>query len=239
MKTITRKSEVRSELETCALVFKKSGLDALVEEVHRRLLLNKVKFPLLEFAATELSELIPDQEQLDFCDKIERFRTIGGNVILGIMLQLRLKTHLEQSFEKAAQYISNSEEWYVSDIIGERVFGYALLNWPDPVLPYLRKYANHENNMVQRSTGAGMHYAIKKGLAKAFTIPVFELLISKASITDYEAKRGIGWAAKTMARFHPDVVGQYRQEIESKNTGQWFRTKVKIGLARNRHAKGN
>ncbi len=239
MKTITRKSEVRSELETCALVFKKSGLDALVKEVHQRLLLNKIKFPLLEFATTELSELIPDEEQLDFCDKIERFQTIGGNVILGIILQLRLKAHLEQSFEKAAEYISNSEEWYVSDIIGERVFGFALLTWPDPVLPVLQDYANHKNNMFMRSTGAGMHYAIKKGLPKKFAKPVFELLLSKASITDYQAKRGIGWAAKTMARFHPDVVNRYKDEIEAKETGQWFRTKVRIGLGRHRYDQRN
>ena len=239
MEVITRKSEVRSELEACTLVFQKSGIEALVHEVYERLLLRKVKFPLLEFSAREIFDLIPNKDQLSFCDKIERFQTIGGNVILGIMLQLRLKEHLEQSFEKAAEYISNSKEWYVSDIIGERVFGFSLLNWPDPVLPLLKKYANHENNMVQRSTGAGMHYAIKKGLDKAFTMPVFELLLSKASITDYEAKRGIGWAAKTMARFHPDVVKKYHQEIESKSTGQWFRTKINIGLARNQYAKGN
>ena len=239
MEVITKKSDIRLKLEACNKVFKESGLNALVEEVHQRLLLNKVKFPLLEFATTELFELIPNQEQLDFCDKIERFQTIGGNVILGIILQLRLKAHLEQSFEKAAEYISNSEEWYVSDIIGERVFGFALLTWPDPVLPVLQDYANHKNNMVMRSTGAGMHYAIKKGLPKEFAKPVFELLLSKASITDYQAKRGIGWAAKTMARFHPDVVNRYKDEIEAKETGQWFRTKVRIGLGRHRYDQRN
>lgn len=239
MEVITKKSDIRSKLEVFNEVFRSSGLDALVHEVHQRLLLAKVKFPLLEFASHELFNLIPEKEQLLFCDKIEEFKTEGGNVILGIILQLRLKNHLEESFQKAAEYISNSEEWYVSDIIGERVFGFALLNWPDPVLPLIRNYINHPNNMIVRSTGAGIHYAIKKGLPKNFAAPVFELLLAQAGIKDYQAKRGIGWAAKTMARFHPDVVTLYKDQIESSKIGQWFRTKVRIGLGRHRYDQRN
>lgn len=239
MDTITRKSDLKLILENCSDLYQSEGLDSLVDGVFQQVLSLKVKFPLLEYAASEFFELIPEDEHLVFCDAIESLNTIGGNVILGIILQKRLKKHFEESFQKAAQYISNSEEWYVSDLIGERVFGYGLLTDSEKALPLIRSYAFHENNMVQRSTGAGMHYAIKKGLKKEFAKPVFELLLSKASIRDYQAKRGIGWAAKTMSKFHPDLVNQYSDQITAKATGQWFRTKVNIGLARYKHAQGN
>ncbi len=220
-------------------MYTEKGLQALIQETEKRILKAKIKFPLLEFAAVEFFNLLPENEHLPFCDGIEAYKTIGGNVLLGIILQKRLPNHAEESFQKAAQYISNSEDWYVSDIIGERVFGFALLTEPEQVFPFLKKYAFHENNMVQRSTGAGMHYAIKKGLDKSFAAPVFELLLSKASITDYQTKRGIGWAAKTMARFHPEVVNRYKDQIEAKETGQWFRTKVGIGLGRYQYDQRN
>ncbi len=214
-------------------------MQALIQNTEKSILSAKIKFPLLEFAAVEFFNFLPENEQLLFCDGIETYKTIGGNVLLGIILQKRLHNHLEESFQKAAEYISNSKDWYVSDIIGERVFGFALLTKPEQVFPLIRQYAFHQNNMVQRSTGAGMHYAIKKGLDKSFSIPVFELLLSKASITDYQTKRGIGWAAKTMARFHPDVVNKYKDQIEAKETGQWFRTKVRIGLGRHLYDQRN
>lgn len=239
METITRKSDLKLILENCSHLYQVNGLNSLMDEVFHQVLSLKIKFPLLEYAASYFYELLPQEQQLPFCDALESLNTMGGNVILGIMLQKRLNEHFEESFQKAAQYISNSEEWYVSDIIGERVFGYGLLTNPGNALPLIKNYAFHENNMVQRSTGAGMHYAIKKGLKKEFTKPVFELLLSKASIKDYQAKRGIGWAAKTMSKFHPDVVNQYLDQIASKRTGQWFRTKVNIGLARHKYAQGN
>lgn len=239
MYIITRKPEICERVDKCVAIYKKNGLECFASAIHQQILVEKVKFPLLEYAARELFEFIPSEKQIALCDAIEAFNTVGGNVILGIILQLRLHENLEESFQKAAQYISNSEEWYVSDLIGERVFGFALLSYSEKALSLLRSYANHENNMVQRSTGAGMHYAIKKGLRKEFTKPVFELLLSKSSIKDYQAKRGIGWAAKTMSKFHPEMVSEYAEQIADKTTGRWFQTKVNIGLARYQHAQGN
>lgn len=239
MDIITKKSELKELLSSCISSYKNEGLNFCIKKTNTLILAKKIKFPLLEYAASEFFKILPLNQHLQFCDGIEAFKTIGGNVLVGIILQKRLEISLEESFQKAAQYISDSKHWYVSDIIGERVFGFALLKNPKKAFSLIKKYTFHENNMVQRATGAGMHYAIKKGLAKNYTNLVFELLLSKGSITDYQTKRGIGWAAKTMARFHPDVVIQYQDRIEAKETGQWFRTKVRIGLERNTYAKRN
>ncbi|NNE97923.1 MAG: DNA alkylation repair protein, partial [Pyrinomonadaceae bacterium] len=43
---------------------------------------------------------------------------------------------------------------------------------------------------------------------------------------------GIGWAAKTTAKFHPDIVADYRDRMEADpNIKQWFKTKIEMGLS--------
>ncbi|MBI3135159.1 MAG: DNA alkylation repair protein [Bacteroidetes bacterium] len=194
-----------------------------------------MKFPLLEYGACRLYETIPEKEQLSICDQIAERNTLGGNVILGIILQKRLENHFAESFEKAATYIEHGAEWYVTDIIGERVFGVALLTHFTKAIPELKKLSHHKSNWVVRSIGPGAHYAIKKGLPEQHVKQLFELLLSLKKTTDFHVKTGIGWAAKTTAKFHPAIIQLFAAEIES--AGPWFRTKVRIGLERHAYVK--
>ena len=238
MLKITRKADVRSELEVCLKKFQEGDLGSLLSELNARLLQAKVKFPLLEYSASELYRQIPESHQRDLCDKVIELGTLGGNVIAGILLQKRLVNHFEESMDKAAQYIAQGEEWYVSDIIGERVHGWALLHHFTKALPVLQDRAGHPSPWVVRSIGAGSHYAIKKGLGPEQTESVFRLLLSLAGAQDHAVKTGIGWAAKTAAKFHPEIVQRYKDEWEqSDRVGKWFRTKVNIGLKRYAHAQ--
>ncbi|MEO1049378.1 MAG: DNA alkylation repair protein [Bacteroidota bacterium] len=237
---ITRKSQVREWLETDILPQYLLGVDRLVKALYDQLLTSKVKFPLLEYAASALYENVDTKDHITLCDGIAELKTIGGNVLIGIILQKRLSGHFEQSMEMAAHYIAQGEEWYVTDIIGERVYGVGLLMYPDATLKWLRQMAKHESHWVVRAIGAGSHYAIKKGLDAEEVEKVFKLLLSLAIAKHHQIKTGIGWAAKTTARFHQEVIAKYRSQIENKAlTGQWFRTKVSIGLARGRYTKGS
>lgn len=226
MDTVSGKADIRA-------IVKNAGAQTdLVSYVHKQLLGKKAKFPLLEFAAKELYKQIPEAEQTGFTDGIMQLNTIGGNVLAGIFLQLRLQAHMDESVGKAAAYIIYGNEWYVCDIIGERVYGYALLTMPDKMLPVLHELARHPDKWIVRSTGVAVHYAIKKGLKRQYIEPVFKLLLSLGNTTDFHTKKGIGWAAKTLSKFHPDVIERYRQHIDSSDVKQWFRTKIKIGLGR-------
>jgi len=196
------------------------------------ILQKKIKFPLLEYAARELYKAIPGNEQVKVTDAIIALHTIGGNVLAGIVLQLRLPQHFSQSIEKAIEYIIEGNEWYVCDIIGERVMGHALLTMPEKTLPQLEKLAKHPHKWIVRSVGVGMHYAVKKGLKKTFANECFRLLLSLSCTTDFHTKKGIGWAAKTIAKFHPDIIEKYKEEIARPEVKQWFKTKIKIGLGR-------
>ncbi len=239
MQIITRKPIVKELVEECLLIYESKGVEGLVKCVHKKLLCQKIKFPLLEYAAQLLYDCIPEKEQVVFCDQIESYKTMGGNVLLGIVLQKRLHSHYDESIRKAAEYISKADAWYICDIIGERVFGVALLNDPQRTLPIYKQLAQHPSQWVVRSLGAGGHYAIKKGLSRNEVSQLFELLLSLTESRNKEIKQGIGWAAKTTAKFHPDIIEKYQDQIQEERVGQWFRGKIKIGLNRHYYAQRN
>ena len=83
------------------------------------------------------------------------------------------------------------------------------------------------------------HYAVKKGLEKEYVEQMFELLLSLATTTDFHTKKGVGWAVKTVAKFHPEIISKYQEQIDADgNVKQWFRTKIKIGLGRTQKYAG-
>ena len=240
MQLITRKSEVRIRIQECILAYNQEGLAACCDAVYKTLLSHKVKFPLLEFCAIQLYETLLDIDQIPFCDQIQSLKTEGGNVILGIMLQKRLEDHFEESIQKATQYIADADIWYVCDIIGERVWGVSLLQTPEKTISVIKKKTQHKSHWVIRSLGAGIHYAIKKGLPKDHVKTLFDLLLTCANTNNKEIRQGIGWAAKTTAKFHPDIIRFRESELNNtQDVAAWFWKKIEIGLQRHQYAKGN
>lgn len=240
MRIITRKSETKELLEKCFVQYHSHGLAECVGELYTLLLSQKVKFPLLAYCGEQFYDRLPQNEHILLCDQIHSLKTEGGNVLLGIILQKRLSNHFSESIEKATEYIAAADIWYVCDIIGERVFGYSLLHQPQITLPEITKLSNHPTNWVIRSLGAGIHYAIKKGLGRENVQKAFQLLLSLANNKDKEIRQGIGWAAKTTAKFHPEIIDQFTEEIEdTEQVANWFRAKIAIGLNRHNYAKGN
>ena len=240
MQLVTRKSEVKIYLDLCIKAYHLNGLNACVNEFKNQVLNKRVKFPLLEFCGKTVFQELLEEDHIAFCDKIEELKTEGGNVLLGIILQCRLINHFEESLQKASEYIANADFWYVCDIIGERVFGYSILNFSKKTIPEIKKISKHPSFWVIRSLGAGIHYSIKKGLDKKNVSILFKLLLSMAASNNKEIRQGVGWAAKTTAKFHPDIIEQFQLEIQNKEqVANWFRTKIEIGLNRHAYAKRN
>lgn len=240
MDTITKKGEIKEQLEIC-FEFYENKIDSHFLNLFRESILDKkIKFPLLEYCAKELFKKLDLRDQIFFCEEIEKFKTIGGNVLLGILLQSRLALNYEESIRKSVYYISRANAWYVCDIIGERVWGFSLLHYPDKTILIIEKLSSHNSNWVVRSLGAGIHYAVKKGLPIEKVEKIFPILLSLANASDKEIRQGIGWAAKTIAKFHPIIITIFKEEIENKDkVATWFRTKIKIGLRRNEYIKRN
>ena len=239
MYTVTTKSEVKILLSECLVAYYAYGLKSCVAAVHSQILIHKVKFPLLEYCTEELFKTIPLKQQIDFCNQIEALKTEGGNVILGKMLQLRLEIDFNESMQKATDYISRADIWYVSDLIGERVFGEALLRYPNISVKKVIALFRNKSNWVQRSLGAGIHYAVKNELPENHVRKLFIVLIRKSNTNDKEIKQGVGWAAKTTAKFHPHLIQEFQTEIHGKKVNPWFVAKIEIGLNRNLNESPN
>lgn len=247
MDAITHKADL--DLICDHLAKNKLSTAAQVAYIHKYVLTKKVKFPLLEYFTEILFPLVPKLKQSAFTNGIIALDEIGSYTIAGKFLQLQLFSKIESKkfsisknykhiFETAGTYIIKANKWYACDIIGERVFGFALLNEPEKTIPYLKKLAKHEDKWMQRAIGVATHYAVKKGLAENYAAEMFRLLLSLGTVTDFHTKKGIGWAAKTTAKFHPDIIKKHHAEIYNHpNTRQWFKTKIKIGLGRNAYLK--
>jgi hypothetical protein len=238
MRTISSKGDIKDIWKVCSINYDQENIAVLVNIIHAQILSQRVKFPLLEYCAEELYTILHERNQIPFCDAIENLKTEGGNIILGKLLQQRLYFYFDQTIEKAVEYIAKANAWYVADIIGERVFGYALLHDPKPMLRKFKELSNHPSNWVIRSLGAGGHFAIKKGMNRSYATSLFSVYLSMANSKDKEIRQGVGWAAKTTAKFHPEIIVQFQSEIANpKIAGDWFRKKVQIGLTRNTYAK--
>ena len=239
MEIITRKSQIESVLNPLLepdVIY----LTSLAHCLHTQLLQRKVRFPMLEYGAEILFERVKVEDHISLCNKIHTFKTEGGNVILGKLLQLRLPFDWHVSIDRATHYISQADVWYVCDIIGERVYGHSLLHFPDNTIEILQTRLLHENCWVIRAVGAGIHYAVKKGLSRDYASQTFEMLVEKARATNKEIRQGIGWAAKTTAKFHPDIIVSFKTRIEDPSRcDNWFRKKVQMGLERNQYAQRN
>lgn len=233
MTIITSKAVIRELLPGLLAQYTGNGPEALAAAIHSDLLQRKIRFPLLEYAAREIAAALPEQEHIPLTDALMELDEIGGNTLVGMILQLRLGAHHEASLEKAAMHIIRGNQWYVCDIIGERVMGHALLTAAEKTIPVLQRFALHPDKWIVRSVGVATHYAVKKGLQKAHAATMFTLLLSLSGATEFHTKKGIGWAAKTIAKFHPDIIAAEADRITADaSVRPWFKTKIKIGLSR-------
>lgn len=231
MKIITGKTEIKGLLNALENEYSGGSYKKFIELVNSNLFIRKIKFPVLEYASEQFFRFIPLNKQINFLDDVISFDEIGSYVIAGKTLQLRSDKAFKGSLAKAIEYIIEGNEWYVCDIIGERVLGNSLLNETEKTIPYLIKLTKHENKWIVRSVGVAAHYAVKKGLAKKYCDEVFQLLLANAGTTNFHTKKGIGWGAKTIAKFHPDIITKYHSSIyDDPQIKQWFKTKIKIGL---------
>ena len=229
---ITKKSTVNPIIESMRVCLEEKDFYGCVALFHKKILIKKTKFPILEYTTREVFQAIPEPCQIPFCDKITRLNEMGSSVVTGIALQMRLENHLEESIAKSIEYIKHGNEWFHCDHISERVLGFGILNYPEILMSVLPAFLKEKNKWVIRMVGVGGHYAVKKGLKRVYVEELFRLLVNNANRTDPDEKSGIGWAAKTTAKFHPDIVAKYKNHLENApEVGQWFQAKVELGLS--------
>ncbi|MEZ5471151.1 MAG: DNA alkylation repair protein [Marinicella sp.] len=235
MQIIGSKKVINDLLDQVIDNYRVGEAEQVCDDVHQLILVHKVRFPVLQHAAQRLFEVLKPVDLMPFCDATHRRATIGGNVLIGIILQCQLSHEYRQSLNLACQYIADSDTWYVCDIIGERVFGFALLNNPYKAMADVEKLLSHDSEQVVRALGAGMHLAVKKGLSPEYCERLLLLILPTVS-NSQPVRQGLGWAAKTIAKFHADLIHRHVPDIATADMAPWLRRKILIGLERNRYA---
>lgn len=237
---LNSKTSMTAIAESLLQVLQQQGREAFLHSLNRQVLSQKVRFPILEHAATIFHRAIPARQHFPLCETIAATRLVGAWALVGKWWQLLQSDHWEESLRRAEKWMTAGDEWYVCDIVGERVLGHGLLTQPLRMLPHLQALSRHQNHWMVRGVGVAAHYAVKKGLPRAHCAPLFTLLLSLGGDTRFHVKRGIGWGAKTVARYHPDLVQALAPDWETHpQLKTWFRTKVRIGLGRAAYDKGD
>lgn len=232
-KKITRKLEIRDITEKLIPLYQSGSPAGFLAGIEQEILRHRVKFPLLEYVAHQCSTIIPEDQQLDFLNKMAELEYEGGYVVIAIVLQNRLTDNLAETFEQAGHFIVKADKWYACDIIAERVFGVALLNRFETSFPIICEYTIHNNDWIKRASGIGMHYATKKGLKQDAVEQLLQLILAKGNGCSLFPKKGFGWALKTMARFHPQMMKAYLPQIvNNPEVDLWYKAKIRMGLNR-------
>ena len=233
MQTITRKSEIRTRLQHILALETSDKIDDFVNRLTESILVHKIKFPLLEFVGEELYSAVSKENHLELCDAIFAKETMGGLVVIGKILQLRLSFDSESAIQKAEYYISLADEWFICDIIGERVFGFGMRYHTEVCFNRIKSIFKSNNRWVLRGMGAGSHFAIKRGISEEYAEQLLIELLKYGKSKDKEVRQGIGWACKTTAKFHPNLIQTYSNIIDNESlVDNWLRRKVSIGLDR-------
>lgn len=199
--------------------------------IEGELLQHRVKFPILEYLAIESTRILSQKQIEDLLAKLAMAKHISCYPFIGKVLQGRLSIDLTRTYEEAIEHIIKGNEWYSCDIISERVFGEGTLRDFEKSYSLLSEMGSHENMWVQRSIGIATHYATKKGLPKAYVEQLLFLMLEHGHKTQLYIKKGIGWPAKTIARFHPDLIYKHEKRIKAQKLSKWFKNKINIGLS--------
>lgn len=231
LKTITSFKSLCPDLEKALQYWKnneaKKAWDVLVQQV----LIHRVKFPILEKIAIQLKIHLSEAQLETLYTRLAKAKHESCYPVIGKLLQLELSQDLKPTYRKAIEQIIEGDKWYVCDIISERVFGEGTLQYFDQSLPLLKLMADYDNIWIQRSIGIGTHYATKKGAAKAHVEQLLFLMLENGHKTQLYIKKGIGWPAKTIGKFHPDLIHKHADLIRATKLSTWFKNKINIGLS--------
>jgi len=184
---------------------------------------SRTSFQMLDIIGREMGERIVSHKNnyLNFFDQLSKKKLMGGYVIIAQALIYLLPHDCNECFVKTKKYMIEGDEWYVCDIFGERVLGYAIINHYDKTQTFFRNYTLDDNHWVKRSVGVAAHFFAKKcrdtKRDDKKAAEILTLLDTQISERDIRIIKGIGWGLKTLGRYYPELLVPYiKTQIMSK-----------------------
>ncbi len=90
---ISKKNTVNPIIESMTIFVDEEDYYGCIALLHKEILLKRAKPTILEYTTRELFSAIPECVQIAVCDKINNLNEMGGSVVTGIALQMRLGEH--------------------------------------------------------------------------------------------------------------------------------------------------
>lgn len=172
----------------------------------------KNSFQILDTIAQQFHGTISNDidQYFRFFDYLSSRKEMGGYVIIAQAMIGALESDRALCFRKAKEYLIEGDEWYVCDIIGERVLGHALIYDTQKTLPFFKEYVVDENHWVRRSVGVAVHLFAKRCRNSNETVPtLLHLLEPQLEEKDMRVIKGVGWGLKTVGRYYPEYLVDY------------------------------
>ena len=91
--------------------------------------------------------------------------------------------------------------------MAERSLGYALVNYFDKTLPYLKRFLLDDNRWIKRAVGVAIHFFSKMVVDQPDkTLTLVKLVEPYIEVSQRDVVKGIGWGLKTIGKHHPDLL---------------------------------
>lgn len=180
-----------------------------VVRILKPLLDRKCPFPKLDLLGRQLGRAGKSQPEKFFkaFNKIINYNAMGSFVVVGQALIHFLEDNFDKVMKKSREYIIKGNIWYVTDIIGERSIGQALVDYFDKSLPWLEEFLNDGNKWVKRSAGTAIHFFSKRVPNEPQkTKKLLKLIEHCIEEKNKDAAKGIGWGLKTIGKHHPQLL---------------------------------
>lgn len=184
-----------------------SGVSAAVQ-ILRPAIAARTSFALLDRVGFELGRE-PLRLTAPLLSALAATGHMGSWPVLGSVLSRSLRAGLEEPLHFARHFICGAQVWYVTDILGERVAGQALVLDLMGGMPLLTPWQVDACPWVRRALGVAGHFWAKRCATSASGADVrllLEFLSPSLQERDIDAAKGIGWALKTLGRYRPDLV---------------------------------
>ncbi len=173
----------------------------------------KTKFHLLDRIGSRAGAA-PYEPLCRWIDKVAAAAAMGGWVIIGSALTAQLADHRAEALAKCRRIIAMGGCWYVTDILGERVPGPALLGSFKPTVTSLGSWRTADSRWVRRAVGVAAHFWAKRsrGAAPRQAKELVRLLEPMFEEREIDAVKGIGWGLKTLGRHYPEQLTPWLAE---------------------------
>jgi 3-methyladenine DNA glycosylase AlkD len=169
----------------------------------------RLHFPLFDYAGEIIGEGLRARPARFFTllDKIEATKAMGGYVVIGSSLVQLIESDLDEVMQQSRKHIINGDVWYVTDIIGERVWGRALELRFNEVLKILSRFLKDEHHWVRRGVGVAVHRFTKWNRTEQNkVVKLLKLLEPALEEKRMAIVKGIGWGLKTIGHYYPDLL---------------------------------